>query len=108
MANEMPSPDPGRDFLQAAGVLRVNVHGREFDFRYPNSVYMRNVFLGILQGKEYPILPLPDYKPTTIVDVGANVGATAVFFHYAYPGARIYCYEPSAENYQCLAANAGT
>jgi FkbM family methyltransferase len=39
------------------------------------------------------------------VDIGANVGATAVFFRAAYPGARICCYEPSPGNFEYLRAN---
>jgi FkbM family methyltransferase len=107
MVYEMPSSDAARqEFLRNAGVLRVNSGGREFDFRYPNSVNMRNVVTAIFQGTEYPIIPLPEYAPAIIVDVGANVGASVLYFHHVYPNARIYCYEPSWENYVCLQENA--
>jgi FkbM family methyltransferase len=66
---------------------------------------MRAIVQGILEGREYPVLRLPDGPPRVILDIGANVGATAVFFHAAYPEARILGYEPSAENYVWLAAN---
>src|SRR4051812_29879707 len=76
------------EFLASAAVLRVNLRGQEHDFRYPDNVYMRNVVLGIFQGNEYPLVRLPGYEPSTILDVGANVGATALYFHHAYPRAK--------------------
>jgi FkbM family methyltransferase len=101
-----PAEISHEELLRNTDVLRVNFQGREVDFRFTNSVYMRNVVLLIFQGQEYPILELPGFSPLTIVDVGANVGATAVYFHGAYPSAQIYCYEPSMENYCCLQENA--
>jgi FkbM family methyltransferase len=32
--------------------------------------------------------------PTTILDLGANIGASAVFYRLLYPAARIVCVEP--------------
>lgn len=84
----------------------MNLRGTDFDFRYPDSVYMRNVVVGILQGQEYPLFHLPGYTPTTIVDIGANVGAAALYFHNTYPTAAIWCYEPCQQNFWCLEANA--
>lgn len=41
----------------------------------------------------------------SILDVGANVGAFAVWATYRYPNARIDCYEPIAVNYELLVEN---
>jgi FkbM family methyltransferase len=107
MSDETPSGgQAAHDDMQDTATLRVGLLGKQFDFRYPNSLYMQNVAVGIFKGEEYPILPLSNFAPTTIVDVGANIGATALYFHNAYPQARIYCYEPSQENFRCLKANA--
>ncbi len=60
----------------------------------------------VLSGRDYPIGLLPKkFLPTTIVDVGANVGSAALYFHQYFPDARIYCYEPSAFNYRYLLQN---
>jgi FkbM family methyltransferase len=101
MSDETPSGGDAED--TATG--RVSVLGREIDFRYPNSVYMRNIAQMIFGGQEYPIVRLPNFAPTTIVDVGANIGATALYFLNAFPDAQIYCYEPSLENFRYLRAN---
>jgi FkbM family methyltransferase len=40
-----------------------------------------------------------------IVDIGANIGAAAVFFKTNYPGASIYCFEPSQYSFDLLKYN---
>ena len=40
-----------------------------------------------------------------IVDVGANVGSTALLLHLAFPEARILAIEPMTINYDCLLHN---
>lgn len=40
-----------------------------------------------------------------IIDVGANVGLTAIFFADQVPGVRVIAFEPAAECYDCLADN---
>jgi len=40
-----------------------------------------------------------------VVDVGANIGATALLFHLAFPDESILALEPSRVNYVCLEHN---
>ena len=105
MATGATSPT-GENRRGATAAARVTLRGQEYEFRFPDNVYMRNVVAGIFQGNEYPLITLPGYTPSTIVDLGANVGAAALYFHNAYPAATIWCYEPSQENFACLQANA--
>ncbi|HSB52984.1 MAG TPA: FkbM family methyltransferase [Gemmatimonadales bacterium] len=86
--------------------ITFDAGGRQFAVTYPSGELMRTIVREILEGREYPRLELPDGPPSVILDIGANVGATAVYFRAAYPGARILCYEPSAENFVWLQANA--
>lgn len=85
--------------------IKIEVNHQQHDFLYPDSGYIQNVVLSILQGKDYPIIHLPGYYPSNIVDIGANVGATAIYFHNAFPDAAIFCYEPSPYNFQYLSEN---
>lgn len=94
------------EYLGKAGLMRVTIGGQERDFRFPDNRYMRNVLDSIFGGTEYPILNLPGYVAEKIVDIGANVGATMVFFHNVYPAAAIWCYEPCRESFWCLEVNA--
>ncbi len=80
-------------------------NGRILPFDYPPSPFMEFIVKNIFQGKEYPIVNLPGYQPQTILDIGANVGATAIFFHNAFPSAKIFCYEPASENLIYLRKN---
>lgn len=54
--------------------------------------------------RQYYALPLPR-PPETILDLGANVGMTAVYFSRVYPNAKIACVEPMPENVVLLKAN---
>src|ERR1700731_1457140 len=43
--------------------------------------------------------------PQVIVDAGANVGLTAIFYANKYPGCKIIAIEPAKSNYDLLRAN---
>jgi len=66
---------------------------------------MKNLTVGVLTGRAYPVIDLPGFCPHTILDIGANVGAAAVYFHLHYPDAQVICYEPSHQNIEYLVAN---
>lgn len=44
-------------------------------------------------------------NPHTIVDLGANIGMTGLFFSQHFPKATIYTVEPNTENYEILTEN---
>jgi FkbM family methyltransferase len=88
-----------------AAALNVTVDGVARDFYLPPNDFLRAVVLNVLEGREYPLLRAPHYAPRVILDVGANVGASVLLFHGAYPGATIHCYEPAADNLRYLEAN---
>lgn len=100
-----PLTMPAAENDSPAERVTFDAAGRSYSVTYPSSPFMREIVGRILEGREYPVLQLPDGPPSLILDIGANVGATAVFFRAAYPGARILCYEPSRENFVWLAAN---
>lgn len=54
---------------------------------------------------EQYFIPLP-FEPTSIVDIGANIGAFAQRAHQQWPAAHIYCYEPMPFNLIQLRRNA--
>jgi FkbM family methyltransferase len=45
------------------------------------------------------------FTPKTIVDAGANIGLSAIYFAHKYPGAKIIAIEPEASNFAVLAKN---
>ena len=74
-------------------------------FLYPTGGNTLTQVKSVLSGDEYPIHSIPEFEPTVIVDVGANIGAAALYFAKHYPNAQIYCYEPSEENFALLEHN---
>ena len=55
----------------------------------------------ILKGRTYPPIEFVD-GIQMIVDVGANVGASAVYFSRLYPQATIHALEPAVAAYTLL------
>ena len=48
---------------------------------------------------------LPPERVRAILDCGANVGITALYFACRYPNARIFCIEPDFRNFELLKRN---
>ncbi|MEE9542246.1 MAG: FkbM family methyltransferase, partial [Thermodesulfobacteriota bacterium] len=49
---------------------------------------------------------LPDeLEPRTILDIGANIGISSVYFANRYPEAKIFSFEPVPSNYALLEKN---
>ena len=52
---------------------------------------------------EYPALA--ELRPSTIIDAGANVGYTSLYYHRLFPMADIICVEPESANFEILSRN---
>lgn len=57
----------------------------------------------------YRILVTPEWEhpksPRVIVDAGANIGLTSVFYANKHPGAKIFAIEPEPSNFELLKKN---
>ena len=61
------------------------------------------VYAQVFDNYQYSYRPA---KPVNcIVDAGANIGCSAVFFARSFPGANIICIEAAKENYELLTRN---
>ncbi len=45
------------------------------------------------------------FEKKCIIDAGANIGATSMYFKVRYPDVNIFCIEPDAENFKILEKN---
>jgi FkbM family methyltransferase len=63
-----------------------------------------SVFEEIILNEEY--LVERSLSPKVIVDAGANIGLTSIYFANKYPEARIFSIEPEAGNFRMLVKNA--
>lgn len=50
-------------------------------------------------------LPLARDAVRTVLDIGANVGATALYFSRIFPQAAVYAFEPAPDNFAVLQKN---
>jgi len=85
--------------------ITVNGNGKSYTLSFLDGGNEQGHLLKILQGENYPLLPLEHFKPTRIFDVGAHVGASTIFFHHAYGDVPIYCFEPCAQSREFLRVN---
>jgi FkbM family methyltransferase len=88
---------------------------RRVSFVYPDPVGRINVIVRANDGSDafifsevfdhrYYDFPLP-FTPQTIMDLGANIGFTSIYFARKYPSAKIACVEPMPQNVQLLSQN---
>ena len=47
------------------------------------------------------------FTPKVIIDGGANIGLSTLFFKNKFPGSRIICIEPDVKNFEMLQENVG-
>lgn len=95
------------DILGGFAVRRIEVEVPGLD--RPVAIRLgetdQQVFRKVFVRNEYGFVTPPDVR--TIVDAGANVGYSVLWFRRHYPEARIVALEPDPENFAVLVANCG-
>src|SRR5262245_12635653 len=90
-----------------SGIASFTWRGTEFFYRNGTSdahVAYECFLHGKRNAYESRHLP-PEAEVKTVVDVGANVGASIVFWRSRYPAAKIYGFEPEPGNFAMLQKN---
>jgi len=84
-------------------VIGYNLKGIKHTLFLRSNTSDHSVFGQIFIDKqyEYPI----DFIPETIIDCGANIGLTSVYYANRYPQARIIAVEPESSNFDLLKMN---
>lgn len=78
---------------------------------YKEPIYFRSnstdvhLVKSILYAEEYNV-DLRGVSPLNVVDVGANVGYTSIYFSNKFPNARVFSFEPEPESFDLLLKNA--
>ena len=83
--------------------LGLRMRGQGGPFRFRPGTSDKQVIEHVFIAGEYDWLP--PHAPRTIVDLGANIGATARYFLANVPGARVIALEPDPGNHALLAEN---
>lgn len=84
------------DILQRGGLAPITLRTNTSDSKAYYQVFVE---------KQYDASVLPA-EASTIIDLGANIGLSALFFAERYPRARIICLEPDPDNFRQLSRNA--
>jgi len=79
--------------------------GRQIPVSYPASPLMDVVVREVLSGTEYPHLGFVTTTDTVILDIGANVGCSAILFALQHPTATVYALEPASHAFGFLSQN---
>ncbi len=85
-------------------ILSFEIMGETVTMAYlpRNGFIVREIF------QDQCYRPVPFIKGiVSILDIGANIGASSVFFKFTYPQARIHAFEPGHGAFDVLARNVG-
>ena len=85
------------------GALKFSFLPHPVFFRGINSDYV--MFKQVFVFKEYDIF-FP-FTPSSIIDLGANVGYASLFFATKFPSAKIFAIEPEHQNFLIAQKNVG-
>lgn len=79
--------------------------------KYPYPFYIRRkssdpeVLNDVLLKRGYDFRTPINFEPRVIIDCGANIGLTSIFFRKKYPNAKIVAIEPEKKNYELMLKN---
>jgi FkbM family methyltransferase len=104
----------------AIAATNLIFNGIKRDFQYRPGTSDLEVIKQVFNNKDYDVQRLhrgqelgqfyrtamASKRPPLIIDGGANIGASSVFFAGAFPGARVVAIEPEGSNFDLLAKNA--
>lgn len=86
------------------GVLgNIRIPELAHPFRIRKGTTDLPIFQQIFLSRSYDIVI--NYPPQLIIDGGANIGLSAIFFGSRYPDAKVIAIEPEASNFQLLVEN---
>jgi len=85
--------------------VEINLLGESRSLVFPPGHFMNLDIEKVLGGTEYPMHVIQDFEPQIIVDIGASIGMSALYFHHAYPNATINAFEPGRLSFECLHQN---
>lgn len=82
--------------------IKIKKNGSKFDLFISDNGDIDSLS-EIFLNEEYKFQA--EISPKIIFDVGSNAGISAIYFSLQYPGAKIYCFEPSPQVFNKLKNN---
>jgi FkbM family methyltransferase len=84
--------------------IQVEVAGEERELECFDNELSPLISAVILRGVTYPVLDIVR-EVSVVVDIGANIGASALWFSLMYPDAMVHALEPGSEAFRLLTRN---
>lgn len=92
-----------RVYLKKGEVISIKIKGLSQPVLLRNKFYDTHIFYQIFIDKEV------DFKldsfPNVIIDCGANIGLSTLYFKMKYPDCKIFSIEPENSNFEMLGLN---
>ena len=85
-------------------LLSIDADGHHYDLECYDNSLSPLISAVILKGQTYPRIEFVD-DVGLVLDVGANIGASALYFATQYPQAEVYAFEPASEPWDLLERN---
>ncbi len=86
-------------------IMKLYLEGLDYPIQIRNHTSDIYVFQSIMLHHEYFVAP--EFNVKNIIDCGANIGITSVYFKKLFPSAKIIAVEPEQNNFAVLAQNLG-
>jgi FkbM family methyltransferase len=90
--------------IKKKGSISLTLPGLKHQVKMRSQTSDKRTFKKIFLDREYDINL--SFIPKFILDAGAYIGLSPIYFSLKYPEAKIVCIEPSESNYQLLIQNA--
>ena len=84
---------------------KARIPGLQHPYFFRPNTSDINTFREVFLREEYAINLPKNFNPLNIIDAGANIGFTTLFFTKQYPEARIISLEPDQSNFNLLKRN---
>jgi FkbM family methyltransferase len=92
-----------RIFIKKGNLISIKINGLKRPLLLRNKFYDTHIFYQIFIDKEVDFQL--DASPKIIIDCGANIGLTTLYFKMKYPNSKIYSIEPESSNFDMLFKN---
>jgi FkbM family methyltransferase len=86
------------------GIISIKIDNIKYPLFLRGRTTDINVFEEVIMNKAYN-LTFINRTPNVIIDCGANIGLTSIFFSNLYPESKIICVEPETSNFNLLQKN---
>jgi FkbM family methyltransferase len=91
------------DWENRAGRVEIRLPRYHYAFAMRGGTSDLAVFSQVFLDDQYADLPIRD--PHVIIDAGANIGLTSLYFLREYPNARVIALEPDPDNFEIARRN---